>query len=155
MANGPFSKVFHALRDEYYGVWKSDAQLALYVRLLCLANQAYPQMAPIGHRNGAYQSLVKAGLVIENEGATGYTILGLQGERERRSHAARNAAASRWGMPSKEEKSKEEKSNGHPPETFMGWKPRTTPADVLADIERQQAASLVDAIAKAKAREQA
>ena len=103
-----YSRLYHRLMTEYPTVWKSDAQLALFVRLLVAAEKFYPEWAPANRRNGAYQSLVKAGLVIEKKGVDGYTIRGLEAERERRSHAARNAAASRWRMPRRDETRKEE-----------------------------------------------
>jgi hypothetical protein len=99
MASGPFSKLYHALLDDYPAVWNSDPQLVLFVRLLVVADKYFPNWAPIGRRNGAYQSLLKAGLVLENEWGTGYTIRGLNAEHERRSHAASIAARTRWGMP--------------------------------------------------------
>jgi hypothetical protein len=114
MASGPYVKLYYSLLDEYPGVWNSDPQLALFVRLLVIADKWFPQFAPIGRRNGAYQSLLKAGLVLENEGGTGYTIRGLRADRERRTNAARNAAASRWGMPNRAEQNRTEQSGSHP-----------------------------------------
>jgi hypothetical protein len=121
-----FSKVYHRLMAEYPTVWKSDAQLALLVRLLVAADKFYPEWPTANRRNGAYRSLVEAGLVIEKEGTTGYTIRGLEAERERRSNAARNAAASRWGMPSRVEKEKN-RGNGIAPEaptSFIRFPPK-------------------------------
>lgn len=132
MAKGQYTRIYHALKDEYPDVWKSDAQLALFVRLLIVADKWWPQWAPIGTRNGAYQSLVKCGLVLENEGTTGYSILGLHKERSTRSEHARHAVSRRWeysentqAIPSKAEKNKEEQgSNGTVPSTFLRWEPK-------------------------------
>jgi hypothetical protein len=126
MANGPYSRVYHVLMEEYPHVWKSDAQLALFIRLLTAADKWWPQMAPIGRRNGAYRSLVEAGLVLENEGATAYTMRGLGKARSSRSEHARHAVSRRWeysentqSLPSRVEKSKEEKSTGQSPTSFI------------------------------------
>jgi hypothetical protein len=155
-----YSRIYHRLMTEYPSVWRSPTQLALYVHLLVAAEKYYPEWPIANRRNGAYQSLLKAGLVIEKEGTDGYTIRGLEAERERRSHAARNAAASRWEMPRRDETSidKTSKGNGQsPPQTFMGWKPKpVVPMDPridLADIERQQAESMAEIIRKTAERE--
>jgi hypothetical protein len=154
MSDRPYSRLYHRLMSEYPAVWRSDSQLALYVRLLVAAEKFYPEWPTSNRRNGAYQSLLKAGLVIEKEGTDGYTIRGLEAERERRSHAARNAAASRWDMPRRDETRKDEtrNGNGHSPTTFMSFPPKkvaSVPSPIdLADIERQQAESLADAIRK-------
>ena len=152
MTSSTYSRLYHRLMTEYPSVWRSPVQLGLYVQLLVAADKFYPEWPTSNRRNGAYQSLLKAGLVIEKEGTDGYTVLGLEADRERRSHAARTAAAARYGMPKREEKSKEEKSsgNGIANGNAMGWRSRPSQADALADIERQHAASLEDAIAKHK-----
>lgn len=160
MAQGQYIKVYHVLRDDYPAAWKSDAQLALFVRLLMIADKWWPQWAPIPRRNGAYQSLVACGLVIENGGATAYTIRGLDPERSRRSEHGRHAASIRYAssehaqpLPSKAEQNKAEQMDGQsPPQTFMGFK-RQPLRPNLADIERQHAASLEDGIRKTRERE--
>ena len=136
-----YSRVYHRLMTEYPSVWKSDKQLALFLRLLVMAEKFYPEWPTPNRRNGAYQSLVKAGLVIEKRVADSdsegigpsasdsyvYTVRGLEAERERRSHAARNAAASRWEMPRRVETSKEEKisANGtDAPTSFIRYRPK-------------------------------
>ncbi len=145
-----YSRIYHRLMTEYPQVWRSDAQLALLVRLLVAADKFYPERPPVGRgpnshsgaigpRNGAYQSLLKAGLIIEEEGTDGYTIRGLQAERERRSHAGRNAAASRWGMPRRDETRIDKKvaANASPTNgangNFMGFRPKAS----IEDVERQ------------------
>jgi len=122
MAQGHFIKVYHVLKDEFPGVWRSDAQLALFVRLLVVADKWWPEWAPVAHRNGAYRSLLECGLVIENQGGTGYTIKGLGPERSKRSQHGRHAASMRWAssehaqlMPSRAEQNKAEQSNGQSP----------------------------------------
>lgn len=158
-----YSRIYHRLMSEYPKVWRSDSQLALLVRLLVAAEKFYPEWPTSNRRNGAYQSLLKAGLVIEKEGTDGYTIRGLEAERERRSHAGRNAAASRWGMPRRDEQETRQEehvvadtnaSNGTGPQVFMGFKPKKLdPRLDLADIERQHAESMADAVRKMAERE--
>jgi len=167
VARGQYIRVYHSLKDEYPATWNSPAQLGLYVQLLMVADKWWPQLAPVPRRNGAYQSLVKSGLVLEKRenGATiGYTILGLDKERSGRSEHARHAVRTRWEysentqpIPSKAEQSRTEHSNGHSPSTFMSFPPKKvaavpSPVD-LADIERQQRESLEDAIRKTRERE--
>lgn len=122
MAKGQYIRVYHELKDEYPGVWRSDAQLAAFVRLLLIADKWWPEWAPVANRNGAYRSLLEAGLVTENQGGSGYTIKGLGAERGRRSQHGRHAASMRWAssehaqpMPSKAEHSKAEQMNGQSP----------------------------------------
>jgi len=134
MATGQYIKVYHELKDEYPGVWRSDAQLAAFVRLLMIADKWWPQWAPVTHRNGAYRSLVEAGLVLENTGGNGYTIKGLGPERSRRSQHGRHAASMRWAssehaqpMPSKAEQNKAEQgaqSTNGASGVFMGFRPK-------------------------------
>jgi hypothetical protein len=113
-SSAAYSRIYHRLMTEYPSVWRSPTQLALYVHLLVAAEKYYPEWPTANRRNGAYQSLVKAGLVIEKEGTDGYTIRGLEAERERRSHAGRNAAASRWGMPRRDEQENRRDEQGAP-----------------------------------------
>lgn len=101
-----YSKIYHKLMAEYPEVWASDRSLALFVRLLCDANAFYPQFPRILRHSKTFQSLVRSGLVIEKPGNR-YSIRGLEAERERKSHASRIAAASRWEMPNRLDKNKE------------------------------------------------
>jgi hypothetical protein len=140
-----FSKIYHRLMTEYPDVWKSDAQLALLVRLLVAADKFYPDRPTANRRNGAYRLLVEAGLVLEKEGTTGYTIRGLEAEHERISNAGRIAAASRWNMPSREEKEKRRVEvgdgivdNGDQPQSFIRYPKREgasrAPGEALVPI---------------------
>lgn len=136
MAQGPYSRVYHVLMDEYPTVFQSDAQLGCFLRCLILAEKFYPSLAPLPHRTPQVQALIRAGLVLVNEEHRTFTVRGLAAERERRSGAARNAAAVRWhsagsaeAMPRRDETRREEDekganaSNGRPA-TFMGWRPK-------------------------------
>lgn len=96
MADGPFSRVYHQLADEYPEVYDSP-DLAGYIRLLVLADQAFPSAA---HWAGvvsraAVQRLSASGLVILDGGR--YRIRGLDKERAARSESARRNALARWG----------------------------------------------------------
>ena len=137
MAKGQYIRIYHELKDEYPSVWRSDVQLGAFVRLLLIADKWWPQWAPVSHRNGAYRSLLECGLIIENQGATGYTIKGLGVERSKRSQHGRHAASMRWAssehaqpMPSKAEQeqsradSARAATNGLPSGNVMGWKPK-------------------------------
>jgi hypothetical protein len=96
MSERPYSRLYHELSDEYPDVYDGPL-LADYVRLLVAADQAYPSRA----RWAGYTTkrnldqLADSGLVI-CDGAR-YAIRGMEGERKRRSDAARNAADARWG----------------------------------------------------------
>lgn len=112
-----YSRIYHRLMNEYPTLWRSDTQLALFIRLLVLADKFWPDRPPIPRANAAaLRALQDAGLLIVDE-ADCYRVRGLDAERSRRSTAARNAARSRYAVPdavpSKEEKRKEEKSRGH------------------------------------------
>jgi hypothetical protein len=97
---------------------REDARLfGAWALLLVYADMAYPAPTyrPPTISLSAFRRLVACGLVDELPGKR-YKIHALASEREMRSHSARNAAASRWEMPSKAkqsravaEQSKEEK----------------------------------------------
>jgi hypothetical protein len=112
-----YSRVYHRLMNEYPTLWRSDAQLALFVRLLVLADKFWPDRPPLPRVNGAaLRALQENGLLIVDE-ADCYRIRGLDAERNRRSTAARTAARSRYALrdavpdalPKREEKRREEK----------------------------------------------
>jgi len=137
MANGQYIKVYHVVKDEYPQVWASDAQLATFIRLLMIADKWWPQWAPkpFGRPTYAYRSLVEAGLVVVSPDGNGFSVRGLNKERQGRSEHGKRAAGIRWSnaasnaqpMPSKAEQSKaEQRDEQSPPQTFMGWKPKPT-----------------------------
>jgi hypothetical protein len=136
MAKGQYIRVYHELKDEYPGVWRSDAQLASFVRLLMIADKWWPQWAPLpfGRPTFAYRSLIECGLVVLSPDGNGFSIKGLEKDRDTRSRHGRHAAGIRWSnapsnaqpMPSKAEQSKAEQSNGQSPtQLFMGYRPKT------------------------------
>jgi hypothetical protein len=112
-----YSRIYHRLMNEYTGLWRNDAQLALFVRLLVLADKFWPEDAPLPRlRTSALRSLIDSG-VITVDGHDNFQVRGLDAERTRRSDAARTAARIRHAvpsaLPSKEEKSREEKGAAH------------------------------------------
>lgn len=131
MATGPYSRVYHSIADDpmFQRIYGTPT-LATWLRMLLQADAMYPTSAPIGRRTPDVRLLIAVGLVIEKPGNR-YSMRGLEAERERRSNAGRNAAAVRWQsvrnaevMPRRDETSKEEKSNGQSPTTFLRWEPK-------------------------------
>lgn len=161
MAQGHYSRVYLSIIDDpmFERVYSNDRALATWLRMLLIADAMYPVTPPMTSRNPTVRLLIDCGLVIEKPG-NHYSIRGLEAERERRSDAGRIGAAVRWhsdrnanALPRRDETSKAETSNGHvPSQTFMGFKRRPLQPS-LADIERQHAASLEDAIRKTRERE--
>src|SRR6185503_3161933 len=95
MADKPYSRIYHRLMTEYPSVYRSPAQLGLWLQLLILAEKFYPDPAPVPHKTRTYRELVAVGFVQE-QASTGYTIKGLEAERERRAASGRIGAAKRW-----------------------------------------------------------
>lgn len=85
----PYSRVYWSIVDDerFTAVYDDDRALALWLRLLLIADQAHPASAhlPMGTDGGALECLERAGLV-EVKGSR-YRIHGLDAERERRSRA--------------------------------------------------------------------
>lgn len=135
MSDHPYSRVYHGIVDDpmFDGIYADNDALAVWLRMLLVADAMYPTTAAMPRRNRAVTSLVAAGLVLERPGNR-YTIRGLDAERERRSASARNAAAVRWqnvrnanAMPRRDEHRKEETSNGANAPTEPGiWRGRGT-----------------------------
>ena len=99
MAERPYSRVYHSIVDDakFATVYDDDRRLATWLRLLIVAEQAYPASAyiPQGTNRSAIRALVDAGLVDLGTGSR-FRIHGLASERDMRSESARNAAAVRW-----------------------------------------------------------
>ncbi len=113
-----YSRVYHEAVDDpkFRDVWDDDARLALWVRLLVMADEAWPASAtlPRSTRRAALAALVACKLVDLTSGDH-YRIHGLDAERNARRNAAAYAAGLRWHrngtaarnaetMPSREEK---------------------------------------------------
>ena len=102
MADGPYVKVYHELRDLYPEVWDTPL-LGDYVRLLVAADQAWPSRAIwAGHATRrSIQQLATIG-ADDDRGAlvfvdgSRFAIRGLDKERQSRSQSAAHAARTRW-----------------------------------------------------------
>ena len=93
-----YARVYYDdLMAEFPEVYRDDALLATWLRLLILAEKMWPigPEIPRSVRIKTYARLVEAGLV-EPADDQCYRIRGLDAERSRRQDAARNAAAVRW-----------------------------------------------------------
>lgn len=90
----PFCRVYWRLADEYPAIWRDDATLATYLRLLRGADAIWPAHADIPRRvsEDVLTKLVDAGLVLLDEDGDTYTIRGLHKDRLRRSIHGRHAA---------------------------------------------------------------
>ena len=94
----PYVRVYYSITDDpkFADVYDDDAALALWLRLLIVADATHPAAAPLPVLNAeALAMLVTAGLV-DLVGTTRYRIHGLVKERERRSSNARASANARW-----------------------------------------------------------
>lgn len=94
-----YSRVYWSIIDDpkFANVYDDDRALAAWLRLLLVADQAWPASAhiPTGTNAKALAILVGAGLVDVGTGRR-YRIHGLDKERTARSDTGRNAAAVRW-----------------------------------------------------------
>jgi hypothetical protein len=99
LASDRYSRLYHRLVDDekFKDVYANDARFACWVRLLLIADAAYPSPAPIpmGLKRSALDHLVNVGLVDLLPGNR-YAIHGLQAERQRRSRQPAAAARQRW-----------------------------------------------------------
>jgi len=124
MSDGPYSRVYWSIVDdpEFEGIFDDDAALALWLRLLLIADGAWPSSAnlPRSAKARPLKALTDAGLVRLRPSGR-FTIRGMDAERGKRQQSARNAAALRWQsngtanrnaetMPSREETRKDEPS---------------------------------------------
>lgn len=151
-----YSRVYHeAVGDPRFAtVWPSDPNLALWLRLLVLADGSWPAPAPIPRsaRKAPLAALVEAGLVELVPGDL-YLIHGMKAERSRRSAHAAYAAGMRWHgdrnagsnarsnargnaegnaqtMPRQDETRKDKGIQGRRP---LDGAPRTGPVDPMVD----------------------
>jgi len=92
MADSPYTRVYHSIVDDpkFADVYDDDRRLATWLRLLLVADQAYPSSAyiPVGTNRAAVAALAAAGLIDLGTGSR-YRLHGLAVERGRRSEAAR------------------------------------------------------------------
>lgn len=99
MADGPYSRLYHQIADEFPDIFMDDASLGLFARLLVLHDQAWPSAAmyPYATKPRVLARLVESGLVVPEDGPGRYRIKGLDKEREKRSQSASHAARIRHG----------------------------------------------------------
>jgi hypothetical protein len=86
----PYSRVYWEIADDpkFATVFDSDANLAAWLRLLLIADQAYPSSGaiPANCRKTALRALEEADLITRS--GSRFRIKGLEAERERRKAAA-------------------------------------------------------------------
>lgn len=96
----PYVRVYYRIIDDerFATVYDDDARLALWLRLLLIADGTYPAPAPIpaGIRRAAFTHLVDVGLVDLAPGGR-FRIHGMEAERGGRAAKAAAAAKTRWG----------------------------------------------------------
>ena len=97
MADDPYSRHYWRFADEFPDVFDDDHALALWHRLVRLADMAWPAAGqlPYGVRRSVLDRLVSVAL-IQMEGQSRFRIRGMDKERTKRSDHARDAAAQRW-----------------------------------------------------------
>jgi hypothetical protein len=123
-----YSRLYHRFKREFPAIYEDDHAFATWARLLMLADASWPMDPPLPRsvRARALLLLTDAGLLVV-EGDC-YRMRGLEAERTRRQETARNAAAVRWqnesnasAVPRREEKNKDETSNGAEHESLTGY----------------------------------
>lgn len=109
------------LERDYPAIYRDDAALAAYVRLLAVAEKMWPVVPelPRATKPAPLARLVSASLVVRLEDY-GYSIKGMAAERTRRTDSARTAAQARWSN-----------AGGNAPAHQNGNAPRN--ADGIAD----------------------
>lgn len=101
MSDDPYCRLYWRFADEFPDVWEDDHALALYGRLLRLAEMAWPSAAtlPYGVRRSALAMLTQdreGGPLVGMVTAITYRIRGMGKEREKRANHASRAARTRW-----------------------------------------------------------
>lgn len=109
-----YCRVYHEIVDDpkFRRVYDDDAALGTWLRMLLVADQMYPNSAPMPDETPSVELLLRVGLVKKRPGNR-YIVTGLEREREMRSQYGRNAAAVRWqsgGNANKAEQSRTEQS---------------------------------------------
>lgn len=96
---GPYSRLYWSVMDDdkFDGIREDVRLFGSWSLLLVVADMAYPVPAyiPPTIPKSAVRRLVDCGLVDELPGHR-FRVHGLEAERAKRTHSARNAAASRW-----------------------------------------------------------
>jgi hypothetical protein len=96
---GPYARIYHTVVDDsrFEGIFDDDHHFATWVRLLLVAEAAWPASAtiPRSTRTASIKALVSAG-IIELCSSDRFRMHGLDPERQQRSEHARFAAGARW-----------------------------------------------------------
>ena len=94
----PYVRVYYSITDDpkFADVYDDDAALALWLRLLIVADAIHPAAAPLPVVNPDALAMLVAANLVDLVGTTRYRIHGLVKERERRSSNARASANARW-----------------------------------------------------------
>ena len=104
MADGPYTRIYYTLADEYPDLFDSP-DLACYVRLLIAAEQAWPSKARwAGYVDEDQMARLEATELVVRDGKR-YTVKGLDKERRKRSRHASRAARARYEQPTQQEAS--------------------------------------------------
>ena len=111
-----YCRVYHEIVDDpkFRRVYYDDAALGTWLRMLLMADQMYPNSAPMPEETPQVAMLLRCGLIKRRPGNR-YIVTGLEREREMRSQYGRNAAAVRWqsgSNASRAEQSKAEQEQG-------------------------------------------
>lgn len=97
--SGRYSRVYWEIIDDpkFLSVYDDDRALATWLRLLIVADMAYPATppVPVGTQRRALEVLESSG-IIELVGSSRFRIVGLAAERDRRSAPGRAGAEARW-----------------------------------------------------------
>jgi hypothetical protein len=95
----PYSRLYHTLVDDprFFTVYDHDARFATWVRLLMLADAAYPASAPLpnGVNKAVLRHLVEVAGLVELVPGGRYRIHGMRKERQSRAEWGKNMARSR------------------------------------------------------------
>lgn len=99
--SGRYVRIYYSVRtdEKFRDVYPDDALFAAWVRLLMMADEAYPEPAhlPVGIRKSVVKKLVDA-QIITVFGQSLFRVVGLDAERRRRSEPKRAAAEARWSV---------------------------------------------------------
>jgi hypothetical protein len=106
-----YARVYHEIVDDpkFRRVYHDSAALGTWLRMLLIADQMYPNTAPMPEETDEVRLLIRCGLITKRPGNR-YIVTGLEREREMRSQYGRNAAAVRWQSGSNASKAKQSKA---------------------------------------------
>jgi hypothetical protein len=125
----PYSRVYWEIADDpkFATVFDSDANLAAWLRLLLIADQAYPASGnlPTNCKRAAFRALEEAGLITLT--GSRFRISGLEAERQRRS---RSGPRGHQLVPNKSPVGNTDKTSQDEDETSQDATEARDPADI-------------------------